>query len=104
MKEVFFTLLALSIPLVVLAGLLYMFGHGVLTVVGDWYERRQLCSCVRKCDSGSRALHPSRRRQRVQARRQRPRVNPQPMPRRKLCRRWTRGPPRLERFRIRWTA
>ena len=42
MKEVFFTLLALSIPLVVLAGLLYMFGHGLFTVIGDWFERRQL--------------------------------------------------------------
>ena len=42
MKELFFTLLALSIPLVILAGLLYMFGHGLFTVASDWFERREL--------------------------------------------------------------
>ena len=42
MKDVFFTLLALSIPLIILAGIVYMFGQGLYTVARDWQERRQM--------------------------------------------------------------
>ncbi len=42
MKDAFFTLLALSIPLIILAGLFYMFGQGLFTVARDWQERRQM--------------------------------------------------------------
>ena len=42
MKDTFFTLLALSIPLVIFAGILYMFGQGLYTVARDWHERRQM--------------------------------------------------------------
>ncbi len=42
MKDTFFTLLALSIPVVILGGLFYMFGQGLYTVSRDWWERRQM--------------------------------------------------------------
>jgi hypothetical protein len=42
MKQVFFTLVILAIPVVALSALLYTFGHGLYTVFSDWMERKQL--------------------------------------------------------------
>ncbi len=42
MKEVFFTFVAISLPLLALGGVIYMLLHGLYTVYGDWRLRREL--------------------------------------------------------------
>lgn len=45
MKQLFFTFVILSVPLILVGGLLYAFGHGLYTVYSDWrlaQELRQL--------------------------------------------------------------
>jgi hypothetical protein len=42
MKEAFFTLIALALPLVVFGGILYMFFYGLYQVVSDWQLGREL--------------------------------------------------------------
>lgn len=42
MKQLFFTLVVLAIPVVAMGVLLYFFGHGLYTVLYDWIEKKQL--------------------------------------------------------------
>lgn len=42
MKEVFFTFLALSIPIVIVGGLVYLFLRGLYMVYADWQLGREL--------------------------------------------------------------
>ena len=60
MKDTFFTLLALSIPLVIFGGLLYMFGQGLVTLARDWLERRQMDQ-LRQRNGGSSSTAPAGR-------------------------------------------
>jgi hypothetical protein len=42
MKNAFFTFLALSVPLLILGALIYMFVRGLYTILSDWWLDREL--------------------------------------------------------------
>ncbi len=56
MKEVFFTLLALSIPIVVVGALVFLFLRGLYLVYADWKLGRELDQL--RQDSAARRLNP----------------------------------------------
>jgi hypothetical protein len=42
MKQFFFTFVAVAIPLVLVGVVVYMFCHGIYTVIRDWQTGREL--------------------------------------------------------------
>jgi hypothetical protein len=42
MKHLFFTGVAVAIPLLLASIVIYMFFHGIYTLVSDWYLQREL--------------------------------------------------------------
>jgi hypothetical protein len=59
MKEVFFTFLAISLPIVAVGGLAYMFLHGLYRVIDDWRLSRELRQL--RQETAGRQPHPLER-------------------------------------------
>lgn len=54
MKQIFFTGVILTIPLLIAGGFLYMLGHGIVSLISDWHLNRELARLRAETESRRR--------------------------------------------------